>query len=264
MKKNHNINLKAFFKSKGAFEMKNNLFDILLANINEQLETARLNNIAAETASRTSAYNAQFKDGFLRLTQKREKYDRLLKDELAKNPKSTAYRNNGVQLAWCYELLDIQMGGKGCSRIWTDQEKEDLRKNGSVKGIQGHHNNSVSAYPEEQANPDNIVFLTAEEHLKAHDGNFRNPTHSNKLQDKNRILQKINQSRVNKNEACGFLKGVGLDTICAGLSEFLEQSRVEVDSDKTVDFKTKTKKSLKIAAVKGGALALKYIAHRVS
>jgi len=59
---------------------------------------------------------------------------------------------------------------------WTESEKDELIKTGKVKGYHGHHINSVKANPEEAGNPDNIKFVTPEEHLEEHNGNYRNKT----------------------------------------------------------------------------------------
>ena len=47
---------------------------------------------------------------------------------------------------------------------------------GKVKGYQGHHMYSVKGYPSLAGNRYNIQFLTRQEHLQAHFGNFRNIT----------------------------------------------------------------------------------------
>lgn len=48
---------------------------------------------------------------------------------------------------------------------------------GKVKGYEGHHINNVRDRPDLAGNPDNIRFVKGRsEHLKEHDGNWRNPT----------------------------------------------------------------------------------------
>ena len=63
------------------------------------------------------------------------------------------------------------------SRAWTKAEKQELLQNGKVKGYVGHHINNVKDHPELAGNPDNVSFIKADEHLKTHNGNFRNETH---------------------------------------------------------------------------------------
>lgn len=75
----------------------------------------------------------------------------------------------------------LQNGGKGISRAWTELEKVELLKTGKVKGYQGHHMKSVKGYPDLAGDPFNIQFLTRQEHLAAHFGNFRNITHGRYL-----------------------------------------------------------------------------------
>lgn len=90
---------------------------------------------------------------------------------------SNSVRSSAVRKAWKNELLDVQSGGKGVSRAWTQAEKLELLSTGKVKGYQGHHMKSVKGYPELAGDPLNIQFLTRSEHLAAHGGNFRNITH---------------------------------------------------------------------------------------
>lgn len=44
------------------------------------------------------------------------------------------------------------------------------------RAFEGQHMKSAAEYPEHQGNPDNIQFLTKEEHLAAHKGSWQNPT----------------------------------------------------------------------------------------
>ena len=69
------------------------------------------------------------------------------------------------------------------TREWSAAEKSELLEKGRVEGYRGHHINSVNGHPELAGNPDNIRFLTKEEHLAAHEGNWRNKT-TGKLSDR--------------------------------------------------------------------------------
>lgn len=92
----------------------------------------------------------------------------------------TAQANRAVQEAWDREL-ELVKQGKG-TRDWTPEQQNDILTRGKAydengKAFQGHHMMSVEAYPEYQGDQENIQFLSPEEHLKAHNGNFQNPTH---------------------------------------------------------------------------------------
>ena len=86
-----------------------------------------------------------------------------------------------VREAWAREK-DLILEGRG-TRDWTPEQQLDILddrvpvdENG--KPFEGHHMRSVEAYPEYQDDPDNIQFLTREEHQAAHEGNFQNATNS--------------------------------------------------------------------------------------
>lgn len=68
--------------------------------------------------------------------------------------------------------------GKG-TRDWTPSQQKDILARGRAyddNGVafDGHHMKSVEAYPEYQGDPDNIQFLSKEEHKAAHQGSFLN------------------------------------------------------------------------------------------
>lgn len=115
--------------------------------------------------------------------------------------KTTGSRNLGVSNAWKYEYAEVKMSGKG-TRNWTNEERIELLKNGKVKGMQGHHINNVSHHTEQQSNPNNIKFVTTEEHLQEHRGCFKNET-KGKMLDRDQRLIKTNSKRVIKNEIYG-------------------------------------------------------------
>lgn len=85
-------------------------------------------------------------------------------------------RGSAVRRAWRSEVDLVQNTGKG-TRDWTDAEIEELLATGKVKGYVGHHMKSVKGYPGLAGDPANIQFLTPQEHLQAHGGNWRNITH---------------------------------------------------------------------------------------
>ena len=69
---------------------------------------------------------------------------------------------------------NVTSGGRGISRQWSDDEIEELLLTGKVKG---YHMKSVMGYPKLAGDPTNIQFLTPQEHLMAHGGNWRNLIH---------------------------------------------------------------------------------------
>ena len=85
-------------------------------------------------------------------------------------------RSSAVKKAWKNEVALVESTGIG-SRNWTTFEIEELLNTGKVKGYVGHHMKSVKGYPELAGDPLNIQFLTHQEHLLAHRGNWRNITH---------------------------------------------------------------------------------------
>ncbi len=84
-------------------------------------------------------------------------------------------RQAAVRNAWKNEQEFVRKG-KG-TRDWTPEEQKELLETGSVDGYEGHHMKSVSLYPEHAGNPENIQFLSSDEHLYgAHQGSYHNLT----------------------------------------------------------------------------------------
>ena len=90
-------------------------------------------------------------------------------------------RNKAIRLAWEREK-ELVSKGEG-TRDWSqDQQKYILDpdkgkaydENG--RAFEGQHMKSAAEYPEYQGDPNNIQFLTREEHLEAHKGSWQNPT----------------------------------------------------------------------------------------
>ena len=91
----------------------------------------------------------------------------------------TAEANKAVREAWEKERL-LVLKGEG-TRDWTQEQQQSIIDKGKAydddgKAFEGHHMKSVETYPEYQGDPDNIQFLTREEHLDAHHGSFQQPT----------------------------------------------------------------------------------------
>lgn len=96
--------------------------------------------------------------------------------------KRTAEASKAVKIAWEQEKERV-LQGKG-TRDWTEEQQRDILDPAKGKAydenghaFQGQHMKSVEAYPNFQGNPDNIQFLTEEEHFYgAHKGSWNNPT----------------------------------------------------------------------------------------
>lgn len=90
-------------------------------------------------------------------------------------------RNKATRLAWEREQ-ELVSEGKG-TRDWSPDQQKDILdpdkgkaydENG--RAFEGQHMKSAAEYPEYQGDPDNIQFLTRDEHLEAHKGSWQNPT----------------------------------------------------------------------------------------
>ena len=90
-------------------------------------------------------------------------------------------RNKAIRQAWEKEQQLVREG-KG-TRDWTKEQQKDILDPDKGKAyddqgraFEGQHMKSAAEYPNYQGNPDNIQFLTREEHLAAHKGSWQNPT----------------------------------------------------------------------------------------
>ena len=90
----------------------------------------------------------------------------------------TSKATTAVRKAWRNER-QLVSEGRG-TRDWTQKQQRDILdpkirvafdENNEV--YRGHHMQSVELFPQYQGDPENIQFLSKEEHLKAHDGSFR-------------------------------------------------------------------------------------------
>lgn len=75
-------------------------------------------------------------------------------------------RQVAVREAWKREKELVQKGMG--TRDWTREEQKELLENGYVKGYEGQHMISCSLDASQAANPNNIQFLSHEDHLDAH------------------------------------------------------------------------------------------------
>ncbi len=93
----------------------------------------------------------------------------------------TVAAHKAIVAAWEKEQ-ELVRQGKG-TRNWTLEQQKDILdpERGKAydddgRAFDGQHMKSVAKYPEYQGNPDNIQFLTRQEHLEAHKGSWQNPT----------------------------------------------------------------------------------------
>ncbi len=96
--------------------------------------------------------------------------------EIFGDPRSlAAQRQSAINKAWAQER-QLVLQGRG-TRNWTVSQQEELIRTGKVSGFDGSHMLDASSNPLEAGNPDNIQFLTYEEHIYgAHGGNTHTPT----------------------------------------------------------------------------------------
>jgi len=107
---------------------------------------------------------------------------------LVHNACTATLRRRAVKEAWRQERELVKAGGG--SREWSTEQIDELLTKGKVKGFEGHHINNVQNYPDMAGNPNNIEFLTREEHLSAHNGNWKNETHGD-LIDRIKLLAEL-------------------------------------------------------------------------
>ena len=87
--------------------------------------------------------------------------------------------SRAVREAWANER-ELVLNGQG-TRDWTPQQQADIvdglvPRDDQGRPFEGHHMLSAEAYPQFQDDPENIQFLTRDEHLAAHENDFRNET----------------------------------------------------------------------------------------
>ncbi|WP_418702909.1 hypothetical protein [Anaerotignum faecicola] len=211
-----------------------------------------LSNISFQTTATTTSFNRQLNEFLAALNAERERLAEKVAQKLAEDPSYTGSRNAGVGLAWDYEAADIKMGGSG-SENWTPAEQQEILERRpdivnkpkvvegktvnpkvGVRNSEGHHQKNVAAYPELQADPDNIKFYrTKEKHKEeGHDGNWQNESDKPGM-DKNKMLERTNQKRVFKNELRGLGIAIAVGTglgLTIGFATTLAQSGVTPDS----------------------------------
>ena len=93
-------------------------------------------------------------------------------------------RSKGVSEAWKTEQKAVLTGSSRYN--WSPLQKVELIKSGKITGIEGHHIKTVSELTASGkydliADPNDIVFVTKQQHLLLHSGSFSNSTDTNTL-----------------------------------------------------------------------------------
>lgn len=91
----------------------------------------------------------------------------------------TSEASKAIREAWENEQKLVSEGTG--TRDWTQNQQKDILERGKAydidgRAFEGQHMRSAEMHPECQGDSKNIQFLTREEHLAAHDGDWRNPT----------------------------------------------------------------------------------------
>lgn len=91
----------------------------------------------------------------------------------------TAGANRAIREAWENEKR-LVLESKG-TRDWSEEQQKQIREKGKAyddqgRAFEGQHMKSVSSHAEYQDDPRNIQFLSRDEHLAAHGGNWKNQT----------------------------------------------------------------------------------------
>ncbi len=108
-------------------------------------------------------------------TNKMAQRKHLTPEQQEQKRELTNARQRGVNRALRREKEYI-LQGMG-TRDWTPEQQESILAGRVPEGYERHHMKCVSQYPEFADNPDNIQFLTEEEHIKgAHEGAYHNAT----------------------------------------------------------------------------------------
>lgn len=176
---------------------------------------------AVETLEQTTVYHQEYSGRAEYLRLKEEQINWKVVKGLLEDPGYQGARGDAVELAWEYEKAIVEMGGSGTTD-WNADQMAALLDKGKVPGAEGHHSKNVAAHPEEQGNPDNIIFYkNRQEHLQlGHGGDFRNNTDGEFI-DREAILEETNQQRVWQNEISGVLAAAMLGFGVGGSIAFL-------------------------------------------
>lgn len=201
--------------------------------------------LSSHIAANTQTVIHTYTEGITRLSRLTEKARLLTQQRLAANPDYTFGRGIGVKLAWEYEKLDFQLGGKG-SEKWMSKYKDEIIKTGKVSGAEGHHAQNVANHPIEQSNPNNIKFYqNREDHLnQGHGGDFHNESDMQMIDRRKKVTDTKNNT-IKNNE----LMGVGIAALI-GLGTAASMTLIIELSKNGISFKS-LKEASKLALLSG-------------
>lgn len=82
-------------------------------------------------------------------------------------------RTAAVKAAWEHETVCVR-NGRG-TRDWTVAQQAELLQYGTISGFEGQHMKNVADFPQFAGDPNNIQFLTPQEHFYGgHEGKWKN------------------------------------------------------------------------------------------
>lgn len=250
------------FLTKNSFDrrvsMGLNFLEDTLKKDAERAEEKRIIDVASQTSARTDAYNSEYKKCKSQFDAQRAKIESKVLQGLEKNTNYTGSRSAGVRLALKEEIAVLSMGAKGSMHL-DKAERQTILQTGKLSGYHGHHIKNVSNHPNDQGNPDNIIFVTPEEHLKLHRGDFRNPTEGKEI-NRDRMLQQANTKRVVTNEIKGMIHSTVPDIAC-DLGMIVMS--VVFDTNKKASVKQTLIRGGKSALKRGGRIAFRYLSARL-
>ena len=227
-------------------------------NISELLENNLLTSpiqahLSLHCAAKTNSLIHTYNKGITRLQGLSDKARTLTRQRLEADPNYTFGRGIGVKLAWEYEKLDLELGGKG-SEEWMYSHKEEILTTGKVRGAQGHHAKNVANHPQEQSNPHNIKFYkNGENHRnQGHGGDFRNESNMPMI-DRDKMVKNTKNKSIIKNELKGIRDAAIIGfAISATMSYIIELYRNDISYE---NFKDATRTAT-INGAKGAFLGI--------
>ena len=132
--------------------------------------TANVHNVQMVNCASTNVYNFTVSEAHTYFVGEKT----ILVHNQCNNIKKA--RRQGVKKAWEKEVQAVKDGNSKYN--WTKKELKELLENNKIQGYDGCHIVDVQANPSLASNPDNIILLKHEVHIKVvHGGNTNNLSH---------------------------------------------------------------------------------------